>query len=159
MKPVIFGTAIMLMTIIPAIGGDVPFAEPPASNGHHPDALPGLGEIMSIAQLRHIKLWYAGKAGNWALADYELDRMQENLNKAVRIYLNIPVEEIQAANGPLADMRSAIQAGNAEAFARGYAGLTAACNSCHGAGGVGFIHIQTPTSSPFSDEDYGGGKP
>jgi hypothetical protein len=25
---------------------------------------PGLGEIMALRQLRHIKLWFAGQAGN-----------------------------------------------------------------------------------------------
>lgn len=28
----------------------------------------GLGEIMTLQQMRHAKLWYAGKAFNWDLA-------------------------------------------------------------------------------------------
>jgi hypothetical protein len=47
------------------------------------------------------------------------------------------------------------------AKARDYSGytkafdeLTAGCNGCHAAGQVGFIRIQTPTSSPFSDQNF-----
>ena len=29
---------------------------------------PGLGEYMALQQMRHIKLWYAGRGGNWPLA-------------------------------------------------------------------------------------------
>ena len=30
---------------------------------------PPLGDIMGKIQLRHIKLWFAGKLANWELAD------------------------------------------------------------------------------------------
>ncbi len=39
--------------------------------------IPGLGESMGATQMRHLKLWYAGEAENWALADYELDEIEE----------------------------------------------------------------------------------
>jgi hypothetical protein len=42
---------------------------------------PGLGEIMTLQQMRHLKLWYAGQAGNWPLADYELDELKEGFDK------------------------------------------------------------------------------
>lgn len=44
---------------------------------------------------------------------------------------------------------------NNKEFIRDYTELTAACNARHLAGHVGFIRIQTPTSSPFSDEVFG----
>ena len=34
--------------------------------------VPALADIMSAAQWRHIKLWFAGKHQNWELASYEL---------------------------------------------------------------------------------------
>jgi hypothetical protein len=37
---------------------------------------PGLGEIMTLNQMRHAKLWRAGEAQNWSLAAYELDELQ-----------------------------------------------------------------------------------
>jgi hypothetical protein len=33
-----------------------------------PAYTPGLGEIMTLTQMRHAKLWFAGQAGNWSLA-------------------------------------------------------------------------------------------
>ena len=38
---------------------------------------PGLGELMTLNQMRHAKLWYAGQSENWPLAEYELDELQE----------------------------------------------------------------------------------
>jgi hypothetical protein len=58
MKPVVLGAAITLMTVLWAAGGEVPFALAPlATPGNcDPLALPGLGEIMILTQLRHIEL-------------------------------------------------------------------------------------------------------
>jgi len=43
---------------------------------------------------------------------------------------------------------------DAARFTRGFADLTVACNSCHAAAQVGFIAIQVPTTSPFSDQSF-----
>lgn len=43
---------------------------------------PGLGEFMTATQLRHAKLWFAGKANNWDLAAYEIDEIAEGLADA-----------------------------------------------------------------------------
>jgi len=48
-------------------------------------AQPGLGEIMTLQQLRHIKLWFAGRAGNWALADYEIGELKEGFDDATQL--------------------------------------------------------------------------
>jgi hypothetical protein len=61
-------------------------------------------------------------------------------------------------NKPIVDMRDATAAKDSERFGRAFSAITAACNSCHMAGRVGFIRIQTPTSSSFSDERYESGK-
>jgi hypothetical protein len=63
---------------------------PPALH-EHPAAqagayVPGLGEIMALQQMRHAKLWLAGRHGNWALADYELDELKEGFEDAVRLH-------------------------------------------------------------------------
>src|SRR5713226_4948322 len=52
-----------------------------------PDAyVPGLGEIMSLQQMRHAKLWLAGQAENWELAAYELDELGEGFDDVVKFY-------------------------------------------------------------------------
>src|SRR5258706_3182318 len=40
---------------------------------------PGLGEFMSGIQVHHAKLWFAGQAQNWQLADFEVAELKESL--------------------------------------------------------------------------------
>ena len=46
------------------------------------DMAPGLGEYMTTIQLHAGKLWFAAKAGNWPLAEYELDELEETMEAA-----------------------------------------------------------------------------
>jgi hypothetical protein len=109
---------------------------------------------MGVTQLRHIKLWYAGRAGNWQLTKYELARISESLIRAALLYTNIPVEYVNAANQSLGRLNEAAGAKSSERFERGYSELAMACNACHVAGNVGFIRMKTPVFSPFNDEEY-----
>jgi len=56
--------------------------------------VPSLGDIMSATQLRHFKIWYAGKLGNWELASYELGQIKDSFSNAARLYQNIPIENV-----------------------------------------------------------------
>ena len=47
---------------------------------------PPLGDIMGKVQLRHIKLWFAGKLANWQLAAYEVDEIKASLESAADLY-------------------------------------------------------------------------
>ena len=50
---------------------------------------------MTLQQLRHIKLWFAGRAGNWRLADYEIGELQEgfgDVDKLVAIDVHVHAE-------------------------------------------------------------------
>jgi hypothetical protein len=46
------------------------------------ESMPGLGDYMTTIQLHVGKLWFAGKASNWQLADYELDELKETMEAA-----------------------------------------------------------------------------
>ncbi len=140
---------------VPALGGDVPFAAPPPPlPGQTGTYVPPLAEIMGKIQVRHMKLWEAIKHQNWGLLDYELEQTKDSFGNAVILYRNIPVEFIVAAGKPLSDMQRAVKSKDSPQAERGYAELTAACNSCHKAADVGFIVIKTPASSPFSDQEF-----
>jgi hypothetical protein len=43
---------------------------------------PPLGDIMGAIQFRHIKLWSAGKLGNWELAICEVGEIKATLENA-----------------------------------------------------------------------------
>ena len=51
-----------------------------------PSFTPGLGEIMTLTQMRHAKLWFAGQGANWPLARYELDELNEGLEDAATFH-------------------------------------------------------------------------
>lgn len=53
---------------------------PDAQAGSPEAYAPGLGEIMTLQQMRHVKWWFAGEAGNWDLALYELKELQEGFD-------------------------------------------------------------------------------
>ena len=57
--------------------------------------------------------------------------------------------EIHALMGP--DDLAAIEAKDSAGFVKGFNALTAACNACHQGIGRGFVVIQVPAVSPFSD--------
>jgi hypothetical protein len=139
--------------VVPGFAQDtVPYAYRPPTAGD--TYVPTLGDIMGATQLRHFKLSYAGKLGNWELASYELGQIGDSLINAARLYQNIPVEKINMVEQPLMDLSSAIKAKDGARFASAFADLTAACNSCHEAAHVGFITIQVPTASPFSNQSF-----
>ena len=78
--------------------------------------VPGMGEIMGATQMRHSKLWFAGRASNWDLAGYELDEIREGLDDAVKYHpvfkkdapVAVMLDKFMAR--PLSDIGSAVQA-------------------------------------------------
>jgi cytochrome c553 len=121
--------------------------------------VPRLNDIMVAAQLRHFKLWYAGVVQNWPLANYELAQIRASIEDAKNLYPNNSTPNMSTM-APVADeLDSAIKAKDSLKFSQGFMKLTAACNSCHEAAGVGFIKIREPKlspleTSPFSDENF-----
>jgi hypothetical protein len=120
---------------------------------------PGLVEFMLTVQSHHAKLWLAGNASNWELAEYQADELKElieDIATRVPVYKDVPVGKmIEAASlPPLGDVEKAIKARDGKAFAGAFDKLTAACNACHGAANRGFIVIQRPAASPFPNQSF-----
>jgi hypothetical protein len=122
---------------------------------------PGLGELMTFNQMRHAKLWFAGEAGNWKLARYELDELGEGFDDVVRYHpthkdspvpIGPSVEKI--IRGPLAEVGRAIEAQDRARFERAFDAVTDGCNRCHQATNFGFNVVQRPTSNPFSNQVF-----
>jgi hypothetical protein len=113
---------------------------------------PGLGEIMALQQMRHIKLWFAGSAGNWPLADYELGELKEGFDDLNKRLGGDTVEK--AVGAPITVLEKAIEGKDRSAFTSGYDKLTAGCNSCHHTLDHAFIVIQRPASLPYGDQSF-----
>lgn len=121
---------------------------------------PTLGDLMTLTQLRHFKLWYAQRVGNWPLADYEFKQFRNTIDRIVRLYptassvsqANLIHEKTDPATSAL---RQAISDKDTARFEAAFVQITSACNQCHQAAGVGFIAVQVPTHSPFSNQNFG----
>jgi len=120
---------------------------------------PGLGEFMTATQLRHAKLWFAGKQNNWDLAAYEIDEIKEGLEDAARLfptYDGIPVAEmIKTIIDPrIEELEKAVRAKSSTKFTAAFDELTNGCNSCHAGASKPFIRIQRPIASPLTNQNF-----
>ena len=120
---------------------------------------PGLGEFMTATQLRHAKLWFAGKQNNWDLAAYEIDEIKEGLEDAARLHPSfdgVPVAEmIKTIIVPrIAELEKAVRAKSSAKFMVAFDELTSGCNSCHAGANKPFIRIQRPTDVPLTNQNF-----
>jgi hypothetical protein len=113
---------------------------------------PGLGEIMSVQQMRHIKLWFAGRAGNWPLADYEIGELKEGFEDVSKLIGGDTVDKM--VGDPIKGLEKIIEDKNRAAFPAAFDKLSAGCNACHKMLERGFIVIQRPASLPYSDQAF-----
>jgi hypothetical protein len=128
---------------------------PPSSERY----VPGMGEIMGATQMRHSKIWFAGKVGNWELTRYELDEIREGLEDAVRfhpVFKGAPVSDMldRFTTQPLADLDAAVEAKDSARFRKSFDRLTGSCNACHQSAGFGFIVIKRPGTTLFSNQVF-----
>jgi len=114
---------------------------------------------MIMTQLRHAKLWLAGDARNWELADYQIDELKEGLEDVVKYfptYKDIPVGQMIEATimTPVAEVEIAIKAKDKAKFTAAFDKLTTACNTCHQSANRPFIVVQRPTGSSFPNQSF-----
>ena len=124
------------------------------------------GELMTLQQMRHTKLWLAGQAGNWELAVYELDELGEGFDDVVKfhpMHKDSPVAPKDAIprmmTQPLADLRAVVTKKDSAAFAQTYDFLTTACNNCHQATNFGFNRVQRPDTNPYPNQVFSPPRP
>jgi len=119
----------------------------------------GLGEFMLAGQLHHNKLWFAGDAGNWDLAGYEIDELKENLSNGAKYYPKSDDFDVAAGmkaniDAPLDKLDKAIEAKDKAAFVSAYTALTNACTACHSTAKKAFIRIVKPTAAMLTNQNY-----
>src|SRR5580765_2652023 len=91
---------------------------------------PGLGEIMTLQQMRHTKLWLAGESGNWELAAYEVKELGEGFDDVVKFHPThegspvAPKDAIpRMVTAPLADVQAAVDKKEPRVFEQTYDAL------------------------------------
>jgi len=121
--------------------------------------LPSISDLMiTTIQPRHERLWQAGQDNNWEFANYELGNLRGAFNRLGLAHPTVhdimfPGMIASVMAQPLDELKSAIQSKDGAAFAKAYADLTSACNSCHQALNHGVVEIKVPSRTSASDLD------
>jgi hypothetical protein len=145
---------LLFSLLVPASGQQASSAPADA-----PRYVPGFGDFMLSVQARHAKLWFAGSAQNWDLADYLIDELKEGLEDATKyvpMLKDLPVGQMigSTMDGPVGEMEQAIKAKDRTRFVTAYDKLTEACNACHQAASRPFIVVQRPLTSPYPNQSF-----
>jgi len=148
MKPIF---AALLATVLFAAADVSAHDMPPPSGAEEPPAQT-IGDMMAMQQMRHIKLWFAGRSGNWPLADYEIDKLKDGFEK---VQEQLGGETVEKTVGPgISALEKAVDGKDRAAFAAAFDRLSAGCNSCHTMLDHAYIVIQRPNSLPYSDQFF-----
>jgi hypothetical protein len=158
---IFFPFAILLTLLSSACRQPSPAPAASSSNAAAEAYAPGLGEIMTLQQMRHTKLWLAGEAGNWDLAAYEIKELGEGFDDVVKfhpIHEESPVAPKDAiprmVTVPLMELGAAVDKKDTKGFEQAYDTLTKACNDCHEATNFGFNVVQRPAMNPYPNQVF-----
>ncbi|MEO6079837.1 MAG: hypothetical protein ABIQ86_08685 [Steroidobacteraceae bacterium] len=116
--------------------------------------MPGQAFAMTQVAYNFNNLWFAGRAKNWALAQFYANETKVRLRWAVRLQ---PVRKITSGNveltpfatalesNQLASVEKSIAEKNATSFVAGYTAMMHGCQACHEAMEKPFLKLQIPT--------------
>ena len=160
-RPIVVARIAVAATAILAIGlatsRSVAAGPEAVPSPHAPNYLPSISDLMiATIQPRHERLWRAGQDKNWEFAAYELGNLHgafERLGRAHPTTHDISFPDMigSVTGQPFKELNSAIQSKDRAAFAKAYADLTGACNSCHQALNHGAVEIRVPDPTSASD--------
>jgi hypothetical protein len=124
------------------------------------DFKPAMDDLMTmLVQPRHIRLYYAGQAGNWPLAAFEANELRASLARIGRTipnHRNINVDTAVASifADRLAAVDAAVKAGDPGQFRAAFGEMTDACNDCHKGMEHPFLVIKNPDAGFFPDQEF-----
>jgi hypothetical protein len=154
-------TAFMVTTLAAShsVAAGPEAAPSPQATGY----LPSISDLMiATIQPRHERLWQSEQDGNWEFSAYELGNLHGAFDRLGIAHptehdVSFPDMIDSVTEQPFKELKSAIQSKDVNAFAKAYAGLTDACNSCHQALNHGVVEIRVPSRTSASDLNAGNG--
>jgi hypothetical protein len=132
-------------------------AGPDAVPSSHTEYLPSISDLMiATIQPRHERLWRAAQDGDWEFAAYELGNLGGAFKRLGQAHpaehdTSLPDMIASVTEQPFKELNSAIKSKDSAVFAKAYADLTDACNSCHQALNHGVVQIRVPSRTSASD--------
>jgi len=116
---------------------------------------PAMGDMQRFAE----KLYFAGQAGNWPLADFYLHEIEETVEKVIKSNIvdeGVPVSSFMKTMFPpsVEGIKGPVKARDAAQFAARYEGLISSCNACHQATQHGFVKITVPRQPTYENQDF-----
>ena len=105
-------------------------------------------------------LWM-GQDANWDFAAYELENLEGAFNRLGHAHpiqggISLPEMITSVTEQPFKELGTAVKSKDGVAFAKAYADLTDACNSCHQALNHGVVEIHVPNRPSPSDLETNG---
>jgi hypothetical protein len=132
-------------------------AEPDTIPSSRAEYLPSVSDLMiATIQPRHERLWRAQQDGDWEFAAYELGNLDGAFKRLGQAHpterdISFPDMIASVTEQSFKQLNSAIRSKDNAAFAKAYANLTDACNSCHQALDHGAVQIRVPNRTSASD--------
>lgn len=152
MKAVVAWLAAASMLVLAGAAAAQDSAQQPSAAPQEEPYQPSLSDIMAHQQERHIKLWFAGHAANWPLANYEIGELDDGFDDVGKMLGGDIVK--QHVGAALDALQKAVDGKDSTAFAAAYDRLSAGCNACHHTLDHAFIVIARPTVLPYSDQVF-----
>jgi hypothetical protein len=109
---------------------------------------PGMDRLMAEVGPRVHRLYYAGKAGNWRLADYFLRSVVKQLKLCATSRPKYDADMTNYIEQDCAPVREAIRSRDAAAFEAAYQQMVDRANHFHDVFGKPYIRWVTPAAPP-----------
>ena len=118
-----------------------------------------VSSIMTNIQRHFGKLYFAGTAQNWDLAEFyvhEVEEAMEELEEHNVIEDGINISKFVSIMGltPLKDIDEAVDNKDLTAFKNAYTAQISQCNACHAASKHPYIRIKEPERPVFSNQIF-----
>lgn len=149
-------TAVPASAAVPAQASPGTAASPtPLSQQLLSSITPGLSSYMLETAKRMGRSWFAGQAGNWDEAAFEIREARGVLQQGAARSNVSRNQALQAFNdGFMTPLVNAAQSGDASQYEQTYRSAIQGCNACHASQTYGvtgqsfsFIRVQVPTNS------------
>jgi hypothetical protein len=109
---------------------------------------PGMDRLMAEIGQRCHRLYYAGKAGNWKLAEYFYTSIVKQLKLCATSRPKYSEDIVDYLDADAAPLREALRSRDAEAFEATYARFVERANHYHDVWKKPWLHWVTPSTPP-----------